>query len=48
MDRHNLYIDSWFRKPPKKDKDLNLRIKEDKHAKKSRKSSPKKKSKKRG
>lgn len=45
MDPNNLYIDNWFKLPPK---GKGIKNKERKHGKKSRKGPPKKTSKKRG
>ena len=47
MDRHNLFIDKWFKLPPKAG-EKTMTIKEQKHGKKSRKGSTKKEGKKRG
>lgn len=49
MDQNKLYVDKWFKLPPKAgEKIMTVIIKERKHGKKSRKGSTKKEGKKRG
>lgn len=48
MDQNKLFVDKWFKMPPKANKLLSIKIEERGNGKKSHKGPSKKKSKKRG